>query len=119
MDLVHTILSLHKLRWRARRIARELGIHRETVARHIRLAAEGPKPATQAPSGSGASAKPATQAPTGSAYPLGRSWDPSKLKSGSNGEFIALPPTAAGDSLVVFLLGLRVVAASAVDGLAV
>ena len=61
MDLVHTILSLHNLRWPARRIARELGIHRETVARNIRLAGEGPKPARQAPLGSEASANPATR----------------------------------------------------------
>ena len=35
--MVETILSLHARRWSVRRIARELGIDRETVARHIRL----------------------------------------------------------------------------------
>ena len=73
MDLVHTILSLHKLSWSNRRIAQELGIHRETVGRHIRLSRAGPKPAS-APIGSEL-AEPASGAPTGSregTCPLGR-----------------------------------------------
>ena len=75
MDLVHTILSLHRLGWSDRRIARELGVHRETVARHIRLSRADSKPATNAPLGSGP-AKPASNAPPGSSCmaqcPLGR-----------------------------------------------
>ena len=43
--MVETILSLHARRWSVRRIARELGIDRETVARHIRLSASDSKPA--------------------------------------------------------------------------
>ena len=76
MGLVHTVLSLHRLEWSDRRIARELGIHRETVGRHIRLAEAASKPATEAPLGSDVSqeaptgsvgeAKPANQAPLGS-----------------------------------------------------
>ena len=62
MGLVHTVLSLHKLAWSDRRIARELGIHRETVGRHIRLAEAASEPAREAPPGS----KPATDAPFGS-----------------------------------------------------
>ena len=72
MDLVHTIVSLHNLNWSDRRIARELGIHRETVGRHLRLARAGPEPATNPPAGS-PSPKPAS-APTGSeagSCPLG------------------------------------------------
>ena len=65
MDLVHTIVSLHKLSWSDRRIARELGIHRETVGRHLRLARAGPEPATNLPAGSGPCSKPAS-APLGS-----------------------------------------------------
>jgi len=117
MDLAHTILSLHNLRWPDRRIARELGIHRETVAQHIRLAAEGPKPANQAPTGSEALAKPANQAPTGSVEskpatqaPTGflegvergvgvEPADQSDVQPPMDGGFIALLPTAAGDSL--------------------
>ena len=55
MELVQTILALHELRWSARRIARELGIDRETVHRHIRLAAA-----------AGGRSNPATNLPTGS-----------------------------------------------------
>lgn len=65
--MVETIVSLHNRGWSKRRIARELGIDRETVARHLRLAALGPKPA-RAPVGSEsveAGSKPAT-APIGS-----------------------------------------------------
>jgi transposase len=43
MAMVQALLALHAKGWSQRRIARELGIHRETVARHIRLA--GSKPA--------------------------------------------------------------------------
>ena len=88
MALVDTIRSLHQRGWSQRRIAEELGIHRETVARHLGLAAE-PKPVTApigseeapgdskpaiAPLGSEqlpADAKPAI-APTGSGTPVGR-----------------------------------------------
>lgn len=50
MDLVSSILTLHRQRWSARRIARELGIHRETVSRHVRLAGAS-KPAMNLPTG--------------------------------------------------------------------
>ena len=61
------ILSLHRRGWSQRRIARELGINRETVARHLKEAEAAAKPAI-APTGSMAlevAAKPAI-APTGS-----------------------------------------------------
>lgn len=64
---IHCILTLYEQGWSCRRIARELGFHRETVARYVRLARDrSAKPAT-APTGSdeAAPAKPAT-APTGS-----------------------------------------------------
>ena len=48
--MIELILKLHELRWSNRRIAHELGIHRDTVARHLRLA--GFEPA-KAPPGSG------------------------------------------------------------------
>ena len=66
MALVDTVRSLHERGWSQRRIAEELGIHRETVARHLGLAADS-KPAI-APTGSGAASddsKPA-KALTGS-----------------------------------------------------
>jgi hypothetical protein len=50
--LIESIQSLRAQRWSFRRIARELGIHRETVARYVRLAEA--KPA-KAPLGSNTS----------------------------------------------------------------
>jgi hypothetical protein len=85
MATMQSILSLYEKRWSYRRIARAMGIHRETVSRYVRLAAqttppaaaaglavgaEGPKPAN-APMGSSAFeglAEPAN-APIGSAAP--------------------------------------------------
>ena len=68
MDIQQTISTLSRGGWSQRRIARELGIDRETVARYRRLArqVEAPEPAIP-PTGSEAVAgpKPAI-APTGS-----------------------------------------------------
>src|SRR5690242_1170721 len=67
MAIIEAILRLHERRWTGRRIALELGIDRETVARHIALAGES-KPA-KAPLGlveADAGSKPA-KAPLGSA----------------------------------------------------
>ena len=104
MDKVSSILTLHRAGWSDRQIARELGIHRETVGRRLRLAGAGSKPATNPPTGSGEAAnlptgsgeqaKPATNLPTGSA-------GISKVHPPINGGFIALRPTAGGDSLSV------------------
>ena len=61
MAISETIRTLHRRGWSQRRIADELGINRETVARHLRLAEPPPKPAN-APTGSepvGDSSKPA------------------------------------------------------------
>ena len=49
--MIETVLSLHRRGWSQRRIARELGIDRETVARHLRQAPDTAKPAN-APAGS-------------------------------------------------------------------
>ena len=49
----HSIITLWKQGWSHRRIARTLGIHRETVSRYVRLASErieeahGPPPSTE------------------------------------------------------------------------
>jgi transposase len=67
MALIETILTLHRRRWSQRRIARELNIHRETVARYLREASGRSKPA-KAPIGSelaDSNSKPA-KAPIGS-----------------------------------------------------
>ena len=60
MPRIQAILSLREQGWSFSRIALELGLHRETVARYVRLH---PKP-TQAPTGS-VDSKP-SQAPAGS-----------------------------------------------------
>ena len=64
MAMVNAILTLKQRGWSHRRIARELGINRETVARYVNFWQVDSKPATNAPTGSEDS-KP-TQAPTGS-----------------------------------------------------
>ena len=49
---VQAIIALHGRGWSDRRIARELGVHRETVARHVALWSAGvSKPATNPPHG--------------------------------------------------------------------
>ena len=52
--VVNAIVTLRQRGWSLRRIARELGIHRDTVARHVRLAQakeRGAKPARTRPPG--------------------------------------------------------------------
>jgi transposase len=67
MAISESIRTLHARRWSQRRIADELGINRETVARHLRQAELRSKPA-KAPTGSeeGQSASKPAKAPTGS-----------------------------------------------------
>ena len=66
MAKVHAIQVLRSRGWSQRRIARELGVHRDTVARHVRQDAKaaGPDPPKQAISIPG-SAEPDRAAPTG------------------------------------------------------
>jgi len=52
MALIDSILTLHRRGWSARRIARELGINRETVAHYLKCGPPDSKPAI-APIGSG------------------------------------------------------------------
>ena len=67
MAISESIRTLHGRRWSQRRIADELGINRETVARHLRQAQLTSKPAN-APTGSdeGCSESKPANAPTGS-----------------------------------------------------
>src|SRR5947209_12450517 len=68
MAFVETLLRLHAQGWSQRRIARELGIDRAAVARHIRQAEAAAKATDNGAVGAAvpAGAKPA-RAPTGSA----------------------------------------------------
>ncbi len=52
MVVVSAVLTLRQRGWSQRRIARELGIDRETVAKYVNSWEAGPKPATNAPTGS-------------------------------------------------------------------
>ena len=68
--MIETILSLHQRGWSQRRIARELGIDRATVARYLRTPTSTSKPAIAPPGSADSSdgSKPAI-APTGSTAP--------------------------------------------------
>src|SRR5579885_1315425 len=67
MAMLETIVRPGRQDWSNRRLARELGIDRNAVSRHIRQARENPKPA-RAPTGSDAAAdsSKAAKAPPGS-----------------------------------------------------
>ena len=92
--MIETILSLRQRGWSQRRIARELGIDRETVARYLRQPPAPPKPAL-APIGSSDTDEESTPAtaPTGSAVLDGDS-KPARAPTGSAGA--ASPPAAEG-----------------------
>lgn len=45
VSLQHSIVTLSAQGWSARKVARELGLNRETVGRYLRLAANAAKPA--------------------------------------------------------------------------
>src|SRR5512135_2679485 len=72
MAVSETIRTLHRRGWSQRRIADELGVNRETVARHLRRPEPGPKPAN---------------APTGP-QPAGDTPDPADAPAGPG----AVPP---------------------------
>src|SRR5688572_31175807 len=93
--MIETIHSLRQRGWSKRRIARELGIDRETVARHLRLAASGSNPAN-APIGSdlpGSDSNPAN-APFGSDADSDDS-NPANAPIGSTVGSDTVPGTAA------------------------
>jgi len=70
VNLQHSILTLSAQGWSNRRIARELGLHRETVGRHLRLAVS--KPA-KVPPGSNGEAEPKPAIVPAGILPLSRS----------------------------------------------
>ncbi len=84
--MIDLILSFHRKGWSQRRIATELGINRETVARYLKLARAAPKPAI-APSGSdssGPAPKPAIAPPGSSGLEIAASADVPTLSTASD-----------------------------------
>jgi len=67
MAKIDAILALHRRHWSIRRIAKELGLHRDTVARHIQAYEPSSKQAT-APIGSGAADDAKQATPKGGAH---------------------------------------------------
>ena len=57
------ILVLVRRGWSRRRIARELGVHRETVSRYVKLASGEPAPGAPAPDTSGGERTPELEVP--------------------------------------------------------
>jgi transposase len=88
MAKLQSILSLHAQHWSQRRIARELGVDRETVRKYLREHLCGSKPAN-APTGSGES-KPASLR----GFPAGES-KPANAPIGASSEAEAPKPAEA------------------------
>jgi transposase len=90
MALIETIQSLAQRGWSQRRIARELKVDRETVAKHLRDGHQPPRPAN-APLGSPAEGDPSQPA----SAPLGSpaEGDPSQPASAPLGSDQAVPPS--------------------------
>ena len=66
MAVIDVILTLRQRGWSHRRIARELGVDRQTVGKYVKLGLQRSKPATNAPIG-WEGPKPASNPPPGSA----------------------------------------------------
>jgi len=90
MATVDAILTLKRLGWSQRRIARELGVDRETVARHIHSRQAGSNPTTNAPPGLEAVEPPGSCQPRGpqSRCAPWRQVVEGKLKQGLSGQRI-------------------------------
>ena len=91
MAIVHSIHQLHSLHWSHRRIARELGIDRGTVRRHLLAGAAGPNAAIP-PTGSGGS-KAATF--LGLPGPDGTPSDDAGRVENADGSNAAISPTGS------------------------
>jgi len=76
MAKVNAILKLRERGWSFRKIARELGVHRETVARHVRRHRSDTAKPAKAPAGS--DSPKSAKAPTGS-----DSSEPARAPTGS------------------------------------
>ena len=81
MAVRETIRTLHRRGWSQCRIADELGINRETVARHLRQADPPPKPAN---------APPGSEAPDGAPKPANA--PPGSERGGGSPELTVAAP---------------------------
>lgn len=79
-----SIQVLHKRGWSFRRIARTLGLHRETVARHVRLAEAEAKPAINLSAGSGTVSGSNAANPSAGSHGVGHS-KPANPSTGNSG----------------------------------
>ena len=93
MAISEMIRTLHRRGWSQRRIAEELGVNRETVARYLRRPEPGPKPAN-APTGS----EPVDGAPKPAIAPLGseRADDAMDPPQAPTGPGTVPPPRGSG-----------------------
>jgi transposase len=71
MAETQAILALYGRGWSRRRIARELGVHRETVGRYVDLAAQPSKPANAPPGSEALTGSKPAMAPPGSVHSQG------------------------------------------------
>lgn len=84
MAKVNAIIGLLELGWSHRRIGRELGIHRETVSRYVKLQSEDSKPAKVTAGSCGdTELKPAIPAPGFNEVTVGSDSKPAKVTAGS------------------------------------
>jgi transposase len=72
MATASAIVELWRQGWSYRRIARELDVHRETVARYVKLAREEPKPANPTPGAGGQQPSKPSNPTAGSSGPKSR-----------------------------------------------
>jgi transposase len=99
MAKIEAILALHRRNWSNRQIAKELGIHRDTVARHVQLFQQDPQLASIPDDGS--EAKPATPegAPPGQNRPpqpgAPPGSKPARAPIGSEAQPASAEPTSA------------------------
>jgi transposase len=94
MAIVQSILSFHAQGWSARRIARTLGVHRDTVSRYVRAASSAePKPANAPilPGRLPDDSRPASA-------PIGAVPDPPTTDAGSKPANAPIPATGSGRS---------------------
>jgi transposase len=104
MAMVDSVLRLHAQGWSRRRIARELGLDRETVTRYVQ-AARAAKPAN-APLGSSSPSAPSkpANAPLGSQLP-GNEPKPANAPLGSGADKATLSASQEGSAVPVDPLG--------------